>query len=410
MPRIRAEILIPGRGEPISDGAVIVDSGVITFAGPAAQAPAGDDEIIEVASLMPGIWDCHIHFMGLVVPNIESVATTSAVQAGARSSTDLRMVLESGVTSVREVGGYGADLAPLVLDGTLPGPTIYGAGAILSTTGGHADVHALPLDFYESMSRHGRVLGRLCDGVPECLRAVREQLRRNAQVIKVCASGGVMSEVDHPIHQQFSAEELEAIVMEAARAERVVAAHCHGKPGIMAALLAGVKTIEHGSYLDEEAAALMIEREAVLVPTRFVIEESLQMEDELPDYAWRKMTAIAEQHRTAMRMAVEMGVTIATGTDLGTSGPRHGYKFGTGTSEIRHLMDAGMTALKAIEAATANGPLTIGKQAPQAGQLKQGFVADMVAFDGDPTSDLTIWGDASRVSQVWKAGTAIKTW
>lgn len=161
--------------------------------------------------------------------------------AGARATADLARYIEGGVTSIREVGGYGVELAPVVAEGSITGPNIYGAGEVLSTTGGHGDIHSIPLDIYEGISARSRIVGRLTDGPSECVKAVREQLRRNARVIKICASGGVMSEVDHPIHQQFSDEELQAIVAEAARAERVVAAHCHGKPGIMAALRAGLR-------------------------------------------------------------------------------------------------------------------------------------------------------------------------
>ena len=136
----------------------------------------------------------------------------------------------------------------------LDGPAVYAAGSILSTTGGHADLHSYPLAWMNDFGhqRYGDM--RLADGPAECMRAVREQLRRNARVIKVCASGGVLSEIDDPIHQQFTDAELRVIVEVAGLAERVVAAHCHGKPGIMAAIEAGVRTIEHGTYLDEEAA------------------------------------------------------------------------------------------------------------------------------------------------------------
>jgi imidazolonepropionase-like amidohydrolase len=211
--------------------------------------------------------------------------------------------------------------------------------------------------------------------------------------------------LDHPIHQQFSDEELEAIVAEAARAERVVAAHCHGKPGIMAALRAGVKTIEHGSYLDEEAAELMKETGAILVPTRYILEDLLQMEDRVPSYVWRKTLLVADHHTMALKTAVTAGVTVAMGTDIFLSGP----SYGTNGREIRHLVDAGMTPLEAIEAATANGPLTLGPQAPRSGILREGYDADVIAMDANPIDDLAVWGDPQRVTHVWKAGHAVKS-
>jgi imidazolonepropionase-like amidohydrolase len=240
--------------------------------------------------------------------------------------------------------------------------------------------------------------------VPEVTKAVRANLRRDAKVIKICASGGVMSEIDNPIHQQFSDEELRAIVEEAARADRVVAAHCHGKPGIMAALNAGAHTIEHGSYMDEEAADLMIKTGAILVPTRFVIDQMLHMEDLLPPHAYRKGKVVADAHAAALKLAIARGVRIAMGTDIFVSGEMYGRN----SLEIALLQDAGMTALEAIEAATANGPDTLGPQAPVSGQLRNGYDADVIAIDFNPLEDKSGWGDPDRITHVWQAGRQMK--
>ena len=200
-----------------------------------------------------------------------------------------------------------------------------------------------------------------------------------------------MSEIDNPIHQQFSAEELRAIVEEAGRAERGVAAHCHGKAGIMAALAAGVTTIEHGSYLDDEAAEAaeaMVEAGAILVPTRFIIDELLKMEDVLPPYAYKKGVMVSDYHAHALKTAISAGVTIAMGTDIFISGTLQGQN----SREVKALIDAGLTPLEAVEAATANGPLTLGPQAPASGQLREGYDADVIAFDADPLEDLAVCG------------------
>ncbi len=405
MIRIEAELLIPGRGEPVSPGTVVLDGPRIVYAGDRSGAPPTPGAAVtEVATVLPGLWECHGHFLGSPVADLERIATMRPVTMAARATADAAATLAGGVTSVREVGGFGLDLAPAIAEGRVPGPTIHGAGAILSTTGGHADIHGLSLDFVHSLDHRGLTFSELCDGVPQCLTAVRKQLRRNAKVIKICASGGVLSEVDHPIHQQFSGDELAAIVAEAHRAERVVAAHCHGKPGIMAALRAGVTTIEHGSYLDEEAADLMLETGAILVPTRFVVEELLGMEDALPRYAYEKGVMIADRHAEAMKIAVAKGVPIAMGTDIFVSGP----SYGRNGREIRHLQDAGMTALEAIGAATANGPRTLGPQAPRSGMLAEGYDADVIAVDFDPLADASPWGDPDRGTHVWKAGRTAK--
>ena len=403
--RIQADLLIPGKGDPVEAGSIVVDGGAITYAGARASAPKAKDEAIEeVAVVMPGLWDCHAHLFGSPAWNIETAAWLAPATAGARATADLRRYLEGGVTSVREVGGYGVELAAVVAEGSVAGPAIYGAGEVLSTTGGHGDIHSIPLDIYEGVNARGRIVGRLADGPAECVKAVREQLRRNARVIKICASGGVMSEVDHPIHQQFSEDELRAIVEEAARADRVVAAHCHGKPGIMAALKAGVRTIEHGSYLDEEAAELMKDKGAILVSTRFIVEELLGLEDQVPAYAFRKIIALADIHAQAMKIAASAGVTMAMGTDIFASGDRYGQA----SREIRHLVDAGLSPLEAIEAATATGPLTLGPQAPQSGRLAQGYDADLIALDSNPLDDPGLWGIPDRVTHVWKGGRRVK--
>ena len=355
---------------------------------------------------MPGLWDSHAHFLGLTRPDLTAFATTTAVQAAARATIDLGTVLASGFTSVREVGGFGLQIAPAIDDGTVLGPRVYGAGAVLSTTGGHADIHSLPLDWIGDPAFAGYGIFHLADGVPECLRAVRLQLRRGARVIKICASGGVMSELDHPIHQQYSDAELTAIVEEAARAERIVAAHCHGKPGIMAALRAGVRTIEHGTYLDREAIDLLLEREAILVPTRFVFEGLLSMRAQMPAYAYEKLAAIADRHAEATRMAIDAGVTIAAGSDWIVSGSTAEAEF---SREAIHLMDLGLSPLGAVAAMTVNGPLTVGPQARRSGRLAAGYDADIIALDRDPLTDRSAWADRNRVTHVWKAGRLVKT-
>jgi imidazolonepropionase-like amidohydrolase len=378
----------------------------ITYAGPVASAPppSPDDAEFAVPAAMPGMWEAHGHFVGSPIPDLEAMATADPGSLVARATADAAATLNAGITSLREVGGLGISLKPVIDEGTIAGPRIYPSGSILSTTGGHADIHGLPLDFVHSLETRGFGFGELCDGVPSCLLATRKQLRRGAQVIKICASGGVLSEVDHPIHQQFSDEELEAIVAEATRAERIVAAHCHGKPGIDAALRAGVKTIEHGSYLDEESAQMMVDSGAILVPTRFVIDALLQMEDSLPPYAYRKGVMVADHHAMALKIAVATGVKIAMGTDIFVSGPMYGRN----SLEVKLLIDAGMSPLDAIEAATANGPDTLGPQAPHSGQLAEGFDADVIAFDANPLDDITVWGNPDRVTHVWKAGKLVK--
>ena len=247
---------------------------------------------------------------------------------------------------------------------------------------------------------------RQCDGSAACAQATREQLRRNAKVVKVCASGGVFSEVDHPIHQQFTTAELATIVEVAGMAERVVAAHCHGKPGIMAALEAGVRTIEHGTYLDEECAVAMREADAILVPTCSVLEAIRDMR--LPEYAHRKGEEILVRHGEAVALAIEQGVRIAAGSDVVFSSSTDGFAWGAHGGEVALLGEAGLAPLAAIEAATANGPLTLGPQAPRSGLLAAGYDADVITLDADPLTDLRVLADPAHVVDVWRAGQRYK--
>jgi imidazolonepropionase-like amidohydrolase len=198
---------------------------------------------------------------------------------------------------------------------------------------------------------------------------------------------------------------MRAIVEEAGRAERIVAAHCHGKPGIMAALRAGVKTIEHGSFLDEECAAEMVKRGVMLVPTRFIVEHLLGMKAGMPDYAYRKLAALADRHAEAMRIAIQQGVKIAAGTDMFVSGAA---TWGRNGLEASYLVKAGMTPLQAIEAATANGPDTLGTQAPKSGLLAAGFDADVITLDANPLEDISVLGNAAHVVGVWQSGRRVK--
>ncbi len=409
MERIEAALLLPGSGEPVTDAVVVMDGPLITYAGPAARAPETPAATVHrTETVMPGMWDCHGHFLGVRKMDISQLPVEAVPLRAARSARDLRAALDAGVTSVREVGGLGIYLARAVAEGVLDGPAVYAAGSILSTTGGHADLHSYPLAWVTDFGHHHFGELRLADGEAECMRAVREQLRRNAKVIKVCASGGVMSEVDDPIHQQFTVPELRTIVEVAGMAERVVAAHCHGKPGIMAAIEAGVRSIEHGTYLDDEACDAMRETGTILVPTRTIVEDILANLSAVPDYAAAKLTALAQTHADAVALAIERGVTIASGTDIGITGPDRPNAWGSNGAEVVHLAKLGMTSLQAVEAATATAPLTLGPQAPRSGRLEAGFDADVLMVGADPLADISVLARPEHITGVWKAGRRVK--
>lgn len=405
--RIDAGALIPGNGAPRQDCSVLIKDGIIDWVGPTDSVPlrAEQAHTVQVPVLMPGMWDCHTHLTGMPRPSLDTALQVPVPLAAARAVSDARLALMAGFTSVREVGGYGVYLAQLVAEGSIEGPHIYAAGDLISPTGGHADLHSYSLGCVADLAARDGWL-HTCDGVAGCLRAVRLQLRRNAKLIKVCASGGVLSEFDHPQHQQFSDAELRTLVEEAARAERIVAAHCHGKAGIMAALRAGVHTIEHGTYLDAEAAAAIKDAGAILVTTRSVKVRMMAYAQRvgLPDYAWQKLQATADIHRQAIELAIQMDVPIAAGTDSLTSGPDSALAWGQHGLEPVLLVEAGMTPLQAIAACTADAPRTLGPQAPKAGRIEVGFDADLCGLDADPVADIKVLNQPEHITHVWQRG------
>jgi imidazolonepropionase-like amidohydrolase len=406
--RVEADLLIPGLGDPIPNGCVVFDGPTITYAGTIEGAPASapDDLTINVPTVMPGLWDTHTHFFGLRNLSVEEQVYTSDWECIVRCVRDAEKALNAGFTSVRELGGFGIYLARSVDDGSIVGPHIYASGTMLSPTGGHGDAHAYPIE-YVNLLRDRLELPGPCDGVPECLAAVRKVLRLGAPVVKICASGGVLSDRDNPIHQQFSDEEIRAIVAEAGRADRIVAAHCHGKPGIMAALRAGVKTIEHASFLDEECADLMLEKGALLVPTCWLSTRlaASGKETGIPDFLLEKARKTDARHREAIRIAVRKKVPIAAGTDtVGSSDATPAYWGGNGQELPLMVEQSGMTPLQAIEAATSNGPRTLGPQAPLSGQLRAGYAADIIAVREDPLKRIAALAEPDNIMRVWKGG------
>ncbi len=404
--RIEATRLIPGRGEVLDNAVVILDESTISYAGAADVAPETPDaDVVATDTVMPGMWECHGHFIGINTANIDEIWTTRPQLAAMRVTADARRVLQAGFTSVRELGGLGSFLSFAVEEGHVEGPNVYASGGMLSMTAGHADTHSM--DLADARRAVIRAWGEdhIVDGPDEARAGVRRMLRLGARVIKIHASGGVFSQLDDPHLPQFSKAELEAIVDEATRMERLVAAHTHGKRGMMAAVDAGIKTLEHGTYLDEEVADAMIENDVMLVPTRWM-GEFLKGEAEksgMPEYARKKAAATAAQHGTGIALAVEKGVKIALGTDIFRAG-----LWGRNGEELALMVDSGMTPLQAIEMATANGPDTLGPQAPNTGQLVERMDADVICVSGDPSTDVSILGTPQNVTHVFKGGTRYK--
>ncbi|KAF2162959.1 hypothetical protein M409DRAFT_68898 [Zasmidium cellare ATCC 36951] len=408
--RIDANLLIPGRGKPIPNASLIYHNAKILHVGPTPSLPkpyASLSPSFTVPILMPGLWDAHVHFFGEASPSLENVAYTPPALAGLRAARDLVSLLDAGFTNVREVGGYGVDVARGVEEGWIPGPHIYAAGAPLSQTAGHGDLHTVPLSLMHDKMAAGMPLC-LADGVDEAIKGTRTQIRRGAKVIKICSTGGVMSRIDSPRAAQFTNKELEAVVEEARRTGLVVASHAHGTEGILAAINAGVHTIEHGSYLTSSAIDLMVSKKIMLIATRTIIVNGVENPASMTPEAYKKLLEVADSNRKSYEAAIKAGVKCALGTDLGLSNAELGFYHGMNGREFGYAVDAGMSPLEAIEAGTANGPDTLGPQAPKSGILKEGYDADFIALTKSPLEDIGVLARPGEVSHVWKGGRLFK--
>ncbi|KAJ0160864.1 Uncharacterized protein CTA2_7167 [Colletotrichum tanaceti] len=416
---IKTSLLIPGDGEPLEDAALVIKAKLIAWVGSQSDLPSeytdSPHRSYSVPYLMPGLWDCHAHFGGASPDGnggkdtYQVFITKHPAASGARLTRGCWLALQRGYTSLRDVAGLGCEVSRAIEDGTIVGPNVYSSGSGLSQLGGHGDVFSLPagdvllnLGVSQITAGHfGTATTMIVDGVDECRRAVRLQIRRGARCIKVMASGGVMSRDDSPLYAQFSPAELETIVEEATRQNRVVAAHVHGKPGILAAIKAGVTTLEHVSFADRECIDLIKEKDIVYIATCVVMDLLLSTDGKgLSPAVWDKVKLCATNHLTAYKMAIESGVRIALGTDTSP-----GFNM---AMELESAVKAGMSNLEAIKAATANGPLSVGGQAPKTGQLKVGYEADVIGLLENPAEDVKVLQKRENIGWVWKGGKIFK--
>lgn len=417
--RVDADVLVPGRGQPFRDATLICgtedasssdERGRILYVGSTSDLPTKYTKLsaVKVPVLMPGLWDAHVHYFGEAEPNLDHLAILRPALAGMRAARDVAATLNAGYTSVREVGGYGIDFSQAIEEGWMPGPHIYSAGAPISQTAGHGDLHTQPIELMHHKIAQGLPL-HLADGVEEAIKAVRLQIRRGAKVIKLCATGGVMSRIDSPRAAQFTPAELRAMVEEATRTNMYVAAHAHGTEGIIAALKAGVMTIEHGSYLTKEAIGLMKEKGAILVATRLIQVSGIRHPENMAEESYRKILTVERANKKSYQEAIQAGVKCALGSDLGISNVPSDFKHGMNGHEFYLAVDAGMTPLQAIEAGTANGPDTLGPQAPLSGQLKENYDADFIALTEDPIRNIEVLAQPNKITHVWKGGRCFKS-
>ena len=381
-------------GRIVRNAVVIIEDGRIKSVG-SGEIPE-DAVIIDLGNLtlLPGLIDMHVHLTGqLGADSFARIGRETAVDAALQGVLYARRTLLAGFTTVRNTGSEGfADVSLMrAIDrGFVVGPRIWPAAHGLSITGGHGDASGFAPDLLEGGPEEG-----IADGVDEVIRAVRYQIKHGAKVIKTTATAGVLS-FEGPVGaQQYSFEELRAMVEEAARHGVKVAAHAHGTEGIIAAVRAGVASIEHGSMLDDEAIALMKEKGTYLVPTTY-LAGAINL-DVLPPPIRAKAEAILPVAKESVRRAVRAGVKIAFGTDAAV------FPHGDNAKEFAALVERGMTPLEAIRSATLNAADLLGVD--DRGLIAPGRWADLVAVPGNPLEDVRVLED---VRFVMKGGKVFK--
>lgn len=387
---LKAARLIDGTGAaPIANAVVIVRENKITAVGSANSVtiPA-EARVIDLGdvTLLPGFIDAHTHLIGRVLGDPEgdmSVVTDYESFGAILGVLHARDTLMAGFTSVRNVGASGRfdDMAlrKAINEGWTIGPRMETAGHAIGITGGHCDENG----FRPGIVSLGPIDG-VADGPEQIRQAVRLQIKYGADVIKTCATGGVLSEGDAVGATQYSFEELKALVDEAKKLDRKVAAHAHGTEGIKLAVRAGVSSIEHGSFLDEEGATMMGQRGTFLVPTLSAAEavERAAKTGVLKGLRAEKALTAAAAARHATKIAIAKGVQIALGTDAGV------IPHGTNAREFFLMVDwGGMTNMQSIQAGTLNGAKLLGWD-KNLGSLTAGKWADIVAVSGDPLKDI----------------------
>lgn len=404
-------LAVPGRA-PASEQSVIIRDGrvaaVVDGYVDAAGAGAGPEDAIRVYDLrdyfvLPGLIDGHVHITSENNPKgrLQRVEMSEADLAIAGAGF-ARKTLEAGFTTVRDVGAGSSDAIFALRDGIergdVVGPRIFASGATISVTGGHGDgTQGYRDDVAELLHSSG-----VCDGVAECRHAVREQVRRGADHIKLTATAGVLSNTAAGLERQFFEDELKAVIETAHMMARKATAHAHGVEGINAALRAGVDSIEHGTYLDDESIRLFRRTGAYLVPTILagvtVAEWAADPDSHLLPPQRAKAAEVGPRMLDMARRAHAGGVKIAFGTDSGVS------KHGENARELALLVEAGMTPMEAIVAATVNGADNLGK-ADLLGALEPGRMGDLIAVDGDPLADIR---ELEDVDFVMKEGVVYK--
>jgi imidazolonepropionase-like amidohydrolase len=396
---VRAGKVLDVKTGKIATGQVVViEADKIVSVGPASSVKAtASDRTIDLpnATVLPGLIDAHTHLTFNPQFGYDSLAISVPREAliGARNA---RVTLEAGITTVRNVGASGyADVAlrDAINAGDVPGPRMLVSGPALSITGGHCDNDLLPYEYHATSEG-------VADGVEQVQHRVREVIKYGADLIKVCATGGVLSKGDDPNASHYTLEEMKAIVADAHRLGRKVAAHAHGAQGVIWASEAGVDSVEHGHLMNDAAIATLKKNATYLVPTLYLVDWQREhaAEANLPDFAKKKMDMVSQVGKANVKKAFEAGVKIGMGTDAAV------YPHGLNAHELAVYVSLGMSPLQAIQTATINDADLLG-WSNKVGTIEPGKWADIIAVDGDPLQDVTT---LQHVKFVMKGGEVVK--
>jgi imidazolonepropionase-like amidohydrolase len=383
--------------EPAAQTIIVVGDRIQAIA-PTAQTPAGaSDRVVDLTqyTVLPGLMDVHTHLT--MATNFDPYweLTMTPAKEAIIGVENAKVTLEAGFTTVRNVGANSftdVALRDEINAGRIPGPHMQVSGPALGITGGHMDENLLPWEYH--------VTGQgVADGIGEVQHKVRENIKYGADLIKIGATGGVLSKGDDPQASQYTLEEMQAIVADAHRLGRKVAAHAHGAQGILFATEAGVDSIEHGSYINDEDIALMKKKGTYLVPTAYLIDW-MRVNGHLPAIYQQKMIDVGNAMKANHKHAIEAGVKVALGTDAAV------YPHGLNAHELDvYVSQYGMTPLAALQSATLNAADLMG-WTDRAGEIAPGKWADVIAVEGDPLKDVKI---LQHVPFVMKAGVVYKS-
>ncbi|HEY7779911.1 MAG TPA: amidohydrolase family protein [Ktedonobacterales bacterium] len=402
--------LIDGTGgEPIEDGTLLIEGERITAIGRRDQVRVPRDAaVIDGAgtSVLPGLIDCHVHLASPWGFNLLLRLQTPPALNLLYAVPNCAATLDGGVTTARDAGGTPAGVRMAIQRGFFTGPRLLVAVTILTQTGGHGDA-MMPccVDLGAPIGASGGDVPRgVVDGTDEMRRATREILRAGADWIKLCTSGGVLSPGDSPRSAQFTVDEIAVAVYEAAAQGKRCMAHAQSTEGIKNAIRAGVATIEHGIWLDDEAIQMMLDRGVYLVPTLVAPEDVIRIAEAKPDlmppYAVQKSREVIADHRASFRRAAEAGVKIAMGTDSGV-GPH-----GENAREVVLMARNGLSPMASIVASTRTAAEMLHLDG-DLGTLAAGKLADVLVVDGDPLAEIDVLADAARRALVLKGGAPV---